>query len=383
MSKLSYQETFQKLRQAYVERLKNSVIAIDNVLAQKQLGPLSSEDIRRAISLFHGLAGTGTTFGFPQVSESALRLEVFLDLVLGSLSEYDVMTDRDFQTLEAMALELRKICLRSAEITDVKNITASDSATNIPVEGVYSVLIVDDDDHLCELLTLKLKEQGISVESVRNGDTALKILGLKRPDLLILDIMMPGMSGHELLRSLKQNPEFLSIPVIMLTGKSADKDVTHAIHSGAMDYIVKPFDPDALIKKVNDILESVRRTVLIVDNDPFIVQLLENKYKYQGYKIMTADNGVRAWNIIYRDKPDIVILDIIMPGMDGLAVLKNMQEDENTKNIPVIVVSTRVEKEQIQEAMDAGANEYVPKPFISDDLIEITRRLLKKPATGA
>ncbi len=96
------------------------------------------------------------------------------------------------------------------------------AAEKVPVSGgQYSVLIVDDDEDLGKLLVLKLQEKGIQAEAVRNGETAL--LHLKRPDLVILDIMMPDMNGQELLRRLKQDPEFVSLPVIMLTGKTNEE----------------------------------------------------------------------------------------------------------------------------------------------------------------
>ncbi|MDB5491419.1 MAG: two-component response regulator [Micavibrio sp.] len=379
---ISFEDTFQRLRQTYIERLRNSVEAIDNVLAQKQLAPLAAEDLRRAITLFHGLAGSGTTFGFPQVSEAALKIEIFLDLVIGSLGEFDVMSEHQYQTFEAMSQDLRRSCLRASEAGALRPqaVVAAEGTTGSNEE--YSVLIVDDDDDLCNLLVLKFKEKGIEAEAVRSGEKALKILGMKRPDLVILDIMMPDMNGQELLRRLKQDPEFVSMPVIMLTGKTNEKDVRTAQHSGALDYIVKPFDPEALMEKVASILDSARRTILVADNDTHIAELLAGKYRSQGFRVITADNGVKAWNVIYRALPDLVVLDILMPGMDGLSVLANMRADAKTRNIPVIVVSTRSDKDQVDEGLEAGAQDYMIKPILTDDLVERTRKLLKTPVTA-
>lgn len=374
---ISFEDTFQRLRQTYIERLRNSVEAIDNVLGQKQLAPLAAEDLKRAMNLFHGLAGSGSTFGFPQVSESALKIEVFLDLVIGSLGEFDVMSEHQYQTFETMSLDLRRSCQRASETGSIRSLSVINAGEDVFSEE-YSVLIVDDDDDLCKLLSLKLSEKGIAAETVRNGDKALKILSLKKPDLVILDIMMPEMSGHELLRRLKQDPEYVTIPVIMLTGKTNEKDVTNARHSGALDYIVKPFDPDVLVAKISTYLDSVRRTVLIADNDSHIAQLMASKYRNEGFRVLTAGDGVKAWNTIYRAKPDLVVLDILMPGMDGLTVLENMRRDASTKDIPVIVVSTRAEKDQVQEGFEAGAQEYMVKPIMTDELVERSRNLLKK-----
>lgn len=375
---ISFEDTFQRLRQTYVERLRNSVEAIDNVLAQKQLAPLAVEDLKRGITLFHGLAGSGSTFGFPQVSEAALKIEVFLDLVIGSLGEFDVMSEHQYQTFETMALDLRRSCQRASETSTIRSLAAMHTEDDGAVSEDYSVLIVDDDEDLCKLVSLKLKEKNIKAEAVSNSDTALKIISLKKPDLVILDIMMPEISGHELLRRLKQDPEFVTIPVIMLTGKSGEKDVLNARHSGALDYIVKPFDPDQLVVKVALILESVRRTILIADNDSHIAQLMASKYRSEGYRVLTAGDGIKAWNTIYRAKPDLVVLDILMPGMDGLTVLENMRRDAGTKDIPVIIVSTRADADQVKEGFEAGAQDYMTKPIMTDDLLARSRKLMKK-----
>jgi two-component system cell cycle response regulator len=277
-----------------------------------------------------------------------------------------------------MAQDLRRSCLRASEAGALRPQPVAAPETVSGSHEKYSVLIVDDDDDLCNLLVLKFREKGIEAEAVRSGEKALKILGMKRPDLVILDIMMPDMNGQELLRRLKQDSEFVSMPVIMLTGRDNEKDVRNAHHSGALDYIVKPFDPESLMVKVASILDSARNTILIADNDMHIAQLLAGKFRSQGFRVITADNGVKAWNMIYRSRPDLVVLDILMPGMDGLSVLANMRGDAKTKDIPAIVVSTRAEKDQVQEGFDAGAQDYMTKPILTDDLIARSRKLLKK-----
>jgi DNA-binding response OmpR family regulator len=189
--------------------------------------------------------------------------------------------------------------------------------------------------------------------------------------------MMPGISGHEVLRRLKQDPDFVAVPVIMLTAQTEQKDVVSALHSGAIDYVIKPVDPEKLVARIGRTLDAARYTVMIADNDHLILQLLGSKYRNRGFKVTAADDGKAAWDQILKTLPDLVILDRMMPGMDGIAVLKNIRQEESTKNIPVIILSARKEERDIEIGMNFGASDYVVKPFLPDDLMTRSLKLLK------
>ncbi len=116
-----------------------------------------------------------------------------------------------------------------------------------------NILVVDDDRSLTAIVSLKLSQRNFGVMTAHNGGEALRAAKERHPDLIILDINMPGPSGHDVLRSLKQDPELAKIPVLMLTASAKQHDVVGALHSGAMDYIVKPID-------INDLVARVEKT---------------------------------------------------------------------------------------------------------------------------
>lgn len=121
------------------------------------------------------------------------------------------------------------------------------------------ILIADDDELLCELVSFKLEAAGHDVEVVSNGLAALEALRHETPDVLILDSMMPVMSGPEVLQAVKADAAMSSMPVIMLTARKGQEDVVSALRAGAADYLTKPFMPDELVMRVTAVLANVDR----------------------------------------------------------------------------------------------------------------------------
>lgn len=116
------------------------------------------------------------------------------------------------------------------------------------------VLIADDDQVICDLLEFKLTRAGYTVRTVGDGAAALAAIGEDPPDLAILDVMMPGLSGFDVLRRIRQDPETADLAVILLTARSRDTDVDTGFASGAQDYVRKPFSPSELLHRVNAVL---------------------------------------------------------------------------------------------------------------------------------
>jgi len=127
-------------------------------------------------------------------------------------------------------------------------------------ENQCTVLVIDDDEMLVELLTFKLEQKGFAVISSGDGEDGLSMVGEERPDLVVLDGMMPGMDGIEVLRLLKENPDTKDIPVVMLSARQQSRDVVGGLNLGAAEYIAKPFMPEELILKIQRLLGDKCKT---------------------------------------------------------------------------------------------------------------------------
>jgi DNA-binding response OmpR family regulator len=129
-----------------------------------------------------------------------------------------------------------------------------DRATRERGDGVTSVLVVDDDPDVCDLVTYKLEQSGFDVRRASDGDAAIREVAKKVPDLVLLDVMMPGISGLEVLERWRSDHATAAMPVIMLTAKAQENDVERGFELGADDYVIKPFSPRELVRRVTAVL---------------------------------------------------------------------------------------------------------------------------------
>jgi len=205
------------------------------------------------------------------------------------------------------------------------------------------ILVVDDDANSLEVSTLNLTTAGYRVCHAMNGEDALNIARQKRPFLILLDVMMPGKDGWEVLQELKVDPETSDIPVIMCT---VCENEELGIALGATDYLTKPIDRKRLASKLASLDKGISRKhramrVLAIDDDEHIRELYTVTLSTQGYKVYTADNGRDGLKMAGSLEPDIIILDLMMPGMDGFEVAETLKSQSRTENIPIIVVSAK------------------------------------------
>jgi two-component system cell cycle response regulator len=371
----SYDDKLKALRLGYIGRLQREAAELREIEGWYHNASLGRDDLKRMHRLAHGLAGTGSVFGFPDISKAASPLDVMAgDL----LAKYDDLLHVPLEDLRAMGHLLSVLSRTCQQEANACVVPAPEEKvpTTMPT-GAY-VLLVDDDRDLAGLLSARLQSRSIHVVTAASGSEAMKIIEHQAPDLVILDVMMPGLSGHDVLKRLKYDSRFSLIPVVMLSAAPEADGAETAKRLGAIDYIAKPFEADTLIAHLEKLLDAARFHVLITDNDDMLLDLLREKFRQRGFRVSTQNDGREAWDFIFKTMPDLVILDRMMPGMDGIAVLKNMRTEPETKNIPVIVLSARKEERDIQIGLQFGAQEYVTKPCDPEDLLNRSLALLQK-----
>jgi DNA-binding response OmpR family regulator len=230
------------------------------------------------------------------------------------------------------------------------------------------VLIVDDNLRVRELLYNTLTKQGYKVITATEGKQALELFGIQKPDLILLDFKMPDLNGVEVLTKIKSLDN--KVKIIMLTGYESEGLEKQARLLGASGFLPKSSGMEVIVKAVNEILqpkgEYKEDKILVVDDDPKICELLEKFLVKKGFQPITALNAEDGLEKVRKEKPKLVLLDIKLPGMDGLVALKKIREAD--ENIGVIMI-TGVEDQTIaQQAIDSGAYDYIVKPFDLDYL---------------
>ena len=247
------------------------------------------------------------------------------------------------------------------------------------------ILVVEDDQDLALLLRAELESDGYQVILAGSGEDALWLARDEQPQLIALDIMLPDVDGFVVLERLKAHPQTQSIPVV-ITSVLAEPDKGYAL--GAVDYIVKPFSKDKLLAAVRRALAPLPpvepQRILVVDDDPDTLALMEEALHLHGYEILTARDGREALERVAEYAPDLLLLGIKMPGVDGYDVIRRLKGAEATRGIPIVVITASPvdqERDNVQ-VLGMGADQYLAKPLSIESLIqEIKKAIADKHAS--
>jgi signal transduction histidine kinase/CheY-like chemotaxis protein len=202
-----------------------------------------------------------------------------------------------------------------------------------------TVLVIDDDPGVHDLLKRTLGKQGFTVESAKDGEEGVRLARALHPNAITLDVMMPGMDGWSVLAVLKSDRELSSIPVVVLTIVD-NKNLGFTL--GASDYLTKPIDRERLMS----VLSRYRRgdqpvTALIVEDDPESRNVMRRLLENDGWRVELAENGRFAMEHLATNRPNVILLDLMMPEMDGFEVVARMRSDARLNGIPIIVVTAK------------------------------------------
>jgi signal transduction histidine kinase/CheY-like chemotaxis protein len=245
------------------------------------------------------------------------------------------------------------------------------------------VLVVDDDATARELIAEQLKAEGFSVVTAAGGLEGLKLAKDLRPIAITLDVMMPDLDGWSVLAALRQDADLAEIPVIMITILDEHR---RGVALGAAGYLTKPIDRERLHRMVSRFRASARPTrVLLVDDDKDQRERLRGWLEGEQWVVQESGNGREALSRLQADKPDVILLDLMMPEMDGFAVVAALQKEPRWRDIPVIVITARDLDAKERERLNSGVQSVLVKEtFRPADLVERIRRLvLSKPFVGS
>ena len=203
------------------------------------------------------------------------------------------------------------------------------------------VLVVEDDPRSLELLRLYLGSAGFSVTEARDGDAAVKLAAEVHPSAIVLDIMLPDRDGWDVLAQLKRDSSTDSIPVIVA---SMLDEKGRGFALGAADYLVKPISqPDLLaaIRRCAPRKDGVGTTVVVIDDDPAALALTQAVLEPEGYHVISADNGESGVALVREHRPAVVLVDLLMPDVDGFAVIERLRSSPDTDRIPIVVLTAK------------------------------------------
>jgi CheY-like chemotaxis protein len=255
-----------------------------------------------------------------------------VDLLGGTLDVSSVVNEGSTFTI-LLPLEAKKqVVIEKPEATE------EESPSPSTMEGKKVVLSIDDDPNVHILLRENLEEEGYYVVGALGGEEGIKKAREFQPFAVILDILMSEKDGWDVLNELKADPGTRHIPIIVLSIVD-NRELGFSL--GAFDYLVKPFDKATILAALERAPGAKPNRVLIVDDEPSAVDLITQLLEEESYQIRGVHSGGEALRSLEEELPDVILLDLLMPGMDGFEVIQRIKEKPEWKNIPIVVITAK------------------------------------------
>jgi signal transduction histidine kinase len=245
----------------------------------------------------------------------------------------------------------------------------------------YRILIIEDSVTYQQALKRAFEAKGYAVTCASRGEEGLEAVRKQKPDLMIVDLMLPGIDGREVCRNIKMNMNYRHIPIMMLTFQKEDKAVIEGVEAGADNYVNKSEPMEVILKRAESLIRLSRaagpildeggerdpeilltdKDVLLVDDDVTFLYNTARLLGVENYKVRTALSGEECFDRLREKVPDILLLDLRMPDIDGADVCRQIRKIEKFSDLPVVILTVSDSPEDIIRCFEAGANDYVLK----------------------
>jgi signal transduction histidine kinase/CheY-like chemotaxis protein len=236
------------------------------------------------------------------------------------------------------------------------------------------IVVVDDDVTVRQLVQRHLERSGFRVVTAAGGQEGLRQVRQLRPAAVTLDIKMPDLDGWTVLAAIKGDPALANIPVVLM---SIIDEKSRGYTLGAADYLVKPVNRTKLVETLRSICGAVAGAVLLVDDDEVVRRGVRQALEPIGWRVTEAEDGRVAVNSLIAARPDVIILDLMMPKMDGFEFLDELRSRSDWQDIPVVVITAKDLTDQDRDRLNGGVERIIQKSDRDEMLRQLSRELAK------
>jgi DNA-binding response OmpR family regulator len=356
----SWDDAYSHLRASFVHEAAARLDQITGLLDALSANPADSTSFLELRRRFHAFAGAGTSYGFPDVTALGLRGERECAALIRQGGGPGA---QDLERWRGIVKDMREVFASAREVRP----EAPREATAPARHGPESILIVDEDEQVRESLTHLLETEGMKTRAVRTKAEAVLALDEAVPNGVITDIRLPDGSGYDLVEHIRGLPLAAaeSLPILILSPLSPFLDKVEAIHCGADGYFEKPVDWEALMRRLQHLLERNRpesARILSVEDDPHQSAFVSAVLKSAGYDVHVCDEPTRFEADLVAFKPDLVLMDIMLPGITGYDLVRYLRQDERHAALPVIFLTTDGQLQARIETAKVGGDDHLLKP---------------------
>lgn len=310
--------------------------------------------------------GTGLGLALSRRLARLLGGDITLESALGEGSTFTLSLPR------TMALAEGDVAMPSGEAPRKTELVAEDSTLQTRI-----ILVIDDDPAVLDLVPRVLAHPGLHFETAATGAEGLELATALLPDLIILDVLLPELDGWDVLRQLKANPETATIPVLM---QSIDPNADHGLVLGAAGVLHKPVDMLRLAQEMRALLNptAAPMDVILVEDDAELSEYLRRTLEQNGWLVRVAGDGVTALDLFDQQMPNIAIVDLMLPGMDGISLIGAIRDRPGGASLPILVVTAKELTLAEQDHLSRSVEQVLHKgTFRGNDLVRCARSLVQ------
>lgn len=354
----TWDKTFQELKSQYLTRSAERLEQIGELLNSLAKAPGDIILLRDLMRQFHWLAGSGSIYGFPQITKLGTHGEEFCETILRASRP---LTRSDWDKCKAL-LDALKVTFSGDE--DPQKQTIERALPKSEFDGL-EVLFVDPDQTHFLFLAKLLEDQGMAVRHIKAAVAALESCAQRMPKAVIIALPLADASGYELVERIRLLPQGQDTVIFFVGAKSGFLDKVQAIHCGADGFFQMPVDWESVEKRLKYLLDRGKPQdyrVLSVEDDPDQAYFIRAVLESAGYKVHHIADPMQFEEALLSFNPDLVLLDILLPGMTGYELSRYLRQDERWATMPILFLTTQNQLEAHIESARAGADDHLVKP---------------------
>jgi diguanylate cyclase (GGDEF)-like protein len=368
----AWSESLRELRIEYVAGAQPKLQEATQLLDHLASDPGDRQALSDLMRRFHGFAGSGTTYGFPAVSENGLEAERECQK---SIDAGEALSRPELERLRQL------LALIHAQFDTGEPSPAAAAAPHETTQGGREILVIDDDPDVLSMVQSLLEREGMQSRLARTRGEALAQMDLRMPDGMIVDILLPDGSGYDLVSEARARPEGEDTAIVILSMKTGFLDKVEAIHCGADGFFEKPLDWEKLIRRLQHLLDKNRleaSRVLSVEDDPSQAAFLRAVLTSAGYEVRVCADPRRFESDLSSFRPDLVLMDLLLPGVSGHDLVKYLRQDERYATLPVLFLTTEGQVEAQMKTLRAGGDDHLIKPVLPGLLLSAVAGRLER-----
>ena len=330
-------------------------------MTEEQMGRLFQEFSQADASTTRKYGGTGLGLAISKRFCQMMGGDITVESALGRGSTFMISLPRIAQSDEAL-------------VSGARGQGRAQPAQPIAEGQAPLILVVDDDATVRELVERHLERAGFAVVTATGGQEGLRLVRELRPAAVTLDIMMPDLDGWTVLAAIKGDPALAGTPVVLM---SIVDHKNRGFALGAADYLVKPVDRTKLVETLTGVCGSASGKALLVDDDEIVRRSVRQALEPIGWQVTEAENGQVAVAAITAARPDVIILDLMMPKMDGFEFLDELRARPDWQSIPVVVITAMDLTDEDRDRLNGGVERIIQKSDRDEMLRQLSREISK------